>query len=217
MGSHGHRNEPVLLWCLRFVCFLMFLEQDVTIIAFDSHIPVLGLEPETKKTAAFILCFACIFHFKHFQCLSRPDCSLRTAGSASRLFGESRLVLWAGPRGQLASICGLPCISLCLSGAVITPATHHANHSSRVVFLQTSEQKSNPLISDVFASSYTRLGTGLNGKCLYCTAVCRIVTALTALSQRSAKGTGSFTFIAVTHRTGWLQTSTFLIDRVTQR
>lgn len=31
------------------------------------------------------------------------------------------------------------------------------------------------------------------------------------------KGTGSFTFIAVTHRTGWLQTSTFLVDRVTLR
>lgn len=31
------------------------------------------------------------------------------------------------------------------------------------------------------------------------------------------KGPGSFTFIAVTHRTGWLQTSTFSVDRVTQR
>lgn len=40
----------------------------------------------------------------------------------------------------------------------------------------------------LFASSCTRRGTGLNGKCLYCTAVCRLVTALTALSQRSGKG-----------------------------
>lgn len=161
--------------CCSF-CIRSISQQDVTIITFDSHVPVLGLEP--KKTAAFILCFVFMSHC----------CSLRAAGSASLLFGESRLLRRAGPRGQLSSICRLPCISPCLSGAAITPATQHANHSSCVVFLQTSEQKSNPLISDISASSYTRQGTGLNGKCLYCTAVCRIVTALTALSQRSGKG-----------------------------
>lgn len=68
-----------------------------------------------------------------------------------------------------------------------------------------------------FAGSCALLGTGMNGKCLYCTAACRIVTALTALSQRSAEELALLHSWRWPRRRGWLQTSAVLADRLAQR
>ncbi len=91
---------------------------------------------------------------------------------------------------------------------------HHFSLHFMLFFFSVHQtwKKSNTVILNIFASSYSLRGARLNGKRFYCTAVCG---EWQQLWQHSVRGQERD---RLRGSPGWLpQTAAFLIDKVTQR
>lgn len=82
---------------------------------------------------------------------------------------------------------------------------------------RTSEQKPKLLISSIFCQLIHSPRDRAEWKMLVLFCSAQNSNSFDSTQSEVRKGTGSFTFTAVTQRTGWLRTSAFLIDREPQR